>query len=242
MNRAAIAIACSAAVLFVNGAVADDLEQIYQQGVKAQAGGDYDLAFSCFNAVLGKDSANVRSLNGHGWTYFLKKDYGKAIKDYDEIVRLLPKETFGYGNRANVYLYGKKDYDKAIADYSEVLRLAPDKFPDGHLKRGLSYHAQKEYDKAIEDFDRAIKLSPDYAEAYHSRGLAYFAKSAYREALGDYYKAKTLILKRTNAKLIRSITSGDPTETVRRTQRRRKITATWLGFWRLARMRRFVSS
>ena len=157
---------------------------------------------------------SVRSTSG--WTYFLKKDYGKAIKDYDEIVRLLPKETFGYGNRANVYLYGKKDYDKAIADYSEVLRLAPDKFPDGHLKRGLSYHAQKEYDKAIEDFDRAIKLSPDYAEAYHSRGLAYFAKSAYREALGDYYKAKTLILKRTNAKLIRSITSGDPTETVRR--------------------------
>src|SRR5213082_1238932 len=51
-------------------------------------------------------------------------EYDKAIADYDEVIRLDPKDVSAYIYRGCAY-HGKGDYDKAIADYDEAIRLDP---------------------------------------------------------------------------------------------------------------------
>ncbi len=52
------------------------------------------------------------------------KDYDKAIADYNEAIRLDPKNAAAYTSRAFAWSQ-KNEYDKAIADYNEVIRLHP---------------------------------------------------------------------------------------------------------------------
>src|SRR5882724_10035228 len=52
-------------------------------------------------------------------------DHDLAIADYNEAIRLDPKNAAAYNNRG--FAYGQKgDYDKALADFSEAIRLKPD--------------------------------------------------------------------------------------------------------------------
>jgi len=53
-----------------------------------------------------------------------KGEYEKAISDYDESIRLEPKDMRGYYNRGLVW-HSKRDYEKAISDYNESIRLDP---------------------------------------------------------------------------------------------------------------------
>jgi tetratricopeptide (TPR) repeat protein len=51
-----------------------------------------------------------------------KRQYDRAIKDYDEAIRLDPNEPLYVKNRANAYRVAGQ-YDRAIADYRKALTL-----------------------------------------------------------------------------------------------------------------------
>ena len=87
-----------------------------------------------------------------------KKEYDKAIADYNEAIRLDPKYAGAFNNRGNAW-YDKKEYDKAIADYNEAIRLDP-KIAAAFNNRGIAWYDKKEYDKAIADYNEAIRLDP----------------------------------------------------------------------------------
>ncbi len=91
-----------------------------------------------------------------GLVWFHKKDYDKAIADYDEAIKLDPKYTHAYFHRGLAWLW-KKDYDKAIRDYTEAIRLNP-KDPDSFVGRGLAWRAKGEFEKAEKDFAEAKRL------------------------------------------------------------------------------------
>jgi tetratricopeptide (TPR) repeat protein len=51
-----------------------------------------------------------------------KRQYDRAIKDYEEAIRLDPSEALYVKNRANAFrVIGQ--YDRAIADYRKALTL-----------------------------------------------------------------------------------------------------------------------
>ena len=54
----------------------------------------------------------------------MKGEYDKAIADYDEALKLDPKNALAYDSRG-VAWYRKGEYDKAIADYGEAIKLDP---------------------------------------------------------------------------------------------------------------------
>ena len=59
---------------------------------------------------------------GDAWA--AKKEYDKAIADFNEAIRLDPKLALAFTDRGNAWR-AKKEYDKAIADFNEVIRLDP---------------------------------------------------------------------------------------------------------------------
>jgi tetratricopeptide (TPR) repeat protein len=53
-----------------------------------------------------------------------KKEYDRAIKDFDEAIRLNPRFEWAFNNRGWTR-HQKKDYKKAIKDYGEAIRITP---------------------------------------------------------------------------------------------------------------------
>ena len=73
--------------------------------------------------------------NDRGFAYANKKDYDRAIKDYDEAIRLDPKFVLAYNNRGNAYSE-KNEFDRAIKEFDEAIRLDP-KHIYAYNNRGL---------------------------------------------------------------------------------------------------------
>jgi tetratricopeptide (TPR) repeat protein len=133
------------------------------------------------------DEKGARTARDSGHAWLEKKEYDKAIQDFDEAIRLDPKDSFAFSYRGIAW-YSKEEYDKAIQDFDEAIRLGP-KYPHLFYHRGLAWFHKKEYDKAIRDFDEAIRLDPKLAIAFHDRGYMWFHKKEYDKAIQDFDEA-----------------------------------------------------
>ena len=109
--------------------------------------------------------AAIESVN-RGAALSSKNEFDKAIKEYDEAIRLDPDLGAAYVNRGAAWS-GKKEYDKAIKDFGEAIRLNP-KDAVAFSNRGDAWNNKKEYEKAIKDFGEAIRLNPKFTSAYYN--------------------------------------------------------------------------
>jgi len=87
-----------------------------------------------------------------------EKQYDKAIKAFDDAIRLDPKYADAFAARASARRK-KGDLEGALQDCEQAIRLKP-KDPSLFRDRASVRIAQKEYDRAIEDYDEAIRLGP----------------------------------------------------------------------------------
>jgi tetratricopeptide (TPR) repeat protein len=115
------------------------------------------------------------------------KDYDQAIKEFNEAIRLNPKNAVAYAYRGDVYRM-KSQNDLAIKEFNEAIRLDP-KNVDAYSCRGDVYRMTGQYDQAISDCTEAIKLDPYNAFAYANRGEAYRKKERYDQAIKDFNEA-----------------------------------------------------
>ena len=97
----------------------------------------------------------------------MKGQYDRAVSDYDEAIRLNPKDAEAFCSRGVAY-YRKGDYDRAIADCNKAVTLNP-KDAGSFAIRGLAYAKKGQYDNAITDFDEAIRLKPNFTQAIKNR-------------------------------------------------------------------------
>jgi tetratricopeptide (TPR) repeat protein/tRNA A-37 threonylcarbamoyl transferase component Bud32 len=146
----------------------------------------WDEAFAAYGKVIELDP-QANAFRNRGLAWYNKKDYDKAIQDYNEAIRLDPNYAYAFHNRGLAW-YNKKDYHKAIHDYTEAIRLDP-KYAGAFNSRGVAWYYKKAYDKAIEDYNEAIRLNPKYAGAFNDRGLAWYYKKAHDKAIEDYNEA-----------------------------------------------------
>jgi tetratricopeptide (TPR) repeat protein len=112
-------------------------------------------------------------LNERGNVYFTKGKYDRAIQDYDQAIRLDPRNSLAFGNRAAAY--GEKgEYDRAFQDFDQAIRLDPN-YAEAFYNRGSVELNIGDYNRAIRDFDQAIRLKP--------RGSSHRHKALSRENL-----------------------------------------------------------
>ncbi len=150
-----------------------------------------DLAIHyCSKAIESGELSNenlAETFNNRGRLYDDTGDYGRAISDYDEAIRLEPDNAHAFNNRGVSYRNWGDD-DRAIGDYDEAIRLKPDYGPF-FSNRGWAYLYKGDYERAIADYDMAIFLKPDDTGAIFGRGYAKFDLNRFTDAVTDLAQA-----------------------------------------------------
>ena len=116
-----------------------------------------------------------------------KGDNDPPIPDFDEAIRLNPKNAAYFCDRGTAY-YKKGQYDRAISDYDEAIRLNP-KNAVYFSNRGSAYRQKSQYDRAMADFDEARRLNPQNAHNFLNRGETYAKQGQYDRAIADFDEA-----------------------------------------------------
>ncbi len=131
-----------------------------------------------------------------------QQDFGGAVTEYTEAIRLRPDSPLGYASRGIAY-YQLDLYRRAIADQNQALSLTPlDDLKgraEAYMYLGYDLDSAGDHKAAIADYDKAITLVPaipdtpgDTADAddgtpdpYKGRMWAYYHDGQYKMALRD---------------------------------------------------------
>ncbi|MFN3657217.1 MAG: tetratricopeptide repeat protein [Pseudolabrys sp.] len=117
----------------------------------------------------------------------LKGEYTRAVSDCDSAIRLNPKSSLGYHNRALAW-QAQGDRDRAIADYDQAIRLDP-KSALSFEMRGVNLTVRGDNDRALADFNEAIRLNPGRANTYLDRSVIWARRRDTDRAIADLSEA-----------------------------------------------------
>jgi tetratricopeptide (TPR) repeat protein len=134
-------------------------------------------------------SADVAAaLVNRGTAYDESGQHIRAIRDFDEAIRLKPNDAVAFNERGFAYL-GLGQFSRAVADYDRAVALGPD-FAEAYNNRGVAYNQMGLWGRTIDDFNQAIQLNPNYAEAFNNRG---YARNHLNQFMGAIYDLDTAI-------------------------------------------------
>lgn len=109
--------------------------------------------------------------------------YGQAENDISEAIKLEPKQSDLYVNRAFLR-YNRDDYFGAMADYDYALQIDPINIP-ALFNRGVLRMESRDNDRAIKDFSQVLDLDPEDYRALYNRVILYTETRNYRAAMAD---------------------------------------------------------
>lgn len=113
-------------------------------------------------------------------------DKEKALDNIDQAIKLKPKETVLYINRA--YLrYVNNDYFGSMADYTYALQLEPAN-KTALFNRALLRTEVSDYDNALSDYNQILSTDPDNDLALYNRAVILAEKGEYDLAIQDITK------------------------------------------------------
>src|SRR5262249_50571763 len=136
--------------------------------------------------VFKEDTVILKALECRAMALERRRDFAKAIQDYEQILRRQPQNRDARLARARLLSFVGKHNESE----KEVLSILQD-----HPRYALAYAAlattnkfAKDHKRAIENASRAIKLDPTCTAAYYVRALIFHATEQFDRALPDIEK------------------------------------------------------
>jgi tetratricopeptide (TPR) repeat protein len=140
-----------------------------------------------FNPVEPKYVLCMLSVLGITETYYnrwilheKRKDWGSAIADYTNVIRLNPKHAQAYNNHGTL-LKRQGNLAGAIADFETAIRLNPFS-PEAYANRGVIRLSQNDLGGAHHDFTKALELAaPNWPYKAQAEQILFNIRAALEE-------------------------------------------------------------
>ncbi|HEU4379903.1 MAG TPA: tetratricopeptide repeat protein [Hyphomicrobiaceae bacterium] len=126
----------------------------------------------------------VIAYRNRGITYNKKALHELATADFDEALKLDPKDLVTLAARGNAYSQ-RGMYDPALADLAEILRLNP-RAGKAYNDRGLIHLRKGDLDAAASDFEAALQINPRSAHALNNRALVSARRGNFDDAIAGF--------------------------------------------------------
>lgn len=117
------------------------------------------------------DPKNSKLYFQRGQQYYQRKEYDKALSDYDNAIKIDPGYTDALYYRAIIYDMQNRG-NEAIAEYTKIIQLNP-KYEGAYNNRGIEYGKSGKLDKALKDFEAVEALNPKDKDAIYNIGFTY---------------------------------------------------------------------
>jgi tetratricopeptide (TPR) repeat protein len=166
--------------------VSVEFTEIIDDAAKAADDGELRKAIDFYNKALGLEINPIEAsyaMRERGTCFWNEGEYDKARDDYEEAIRLNPRNARNYVDRA-IDLDGRGDIDGALRDYEAAMRLDPGEY-FAYCYRGLALFHQGDLKDALVDFAKSIQVNPGKPEAYIYRAALYIEQSNPAEAVAD---------------------------------------------------------
>lgn len=123
---------------------------------------DLDKAIECLTELI--ESGNLSrdhlaiAYGNRGIAWKRKKDYDRAIADYNRVLEIKPREAKAYYNRGITWME-KGSYDQAMADFTKAIEINANYLWAYH-GRGILFFTQGRFVQASEDFKVSLTINP----------------------------------------------------------------------------------
>jgi tetratricopeptide (TPR) repeat protein len=145
----------------------------------------------------------VLAYKERGWIRQEQGAFDQAIADYNEALRLSPKDLVARRERSKVLTdrgrqqsaAGRRkdavsDFDQAIRGATEIIQADPNYAEAYMVRAGAYFHwaflETAQLDNAIADYTTAIRLNPTLVWSHYNRGWAYRRQGKLDKALADF--------------------------------------------------------
>lgn len=157
--------------LLVCDAQPDDAKTLHETARTFMRAGDYDNAIIVLTRALQQDTKNLEMQKDLVMSYYLKRDYTKALEGAKVLIDREDADVVTYQIAGNVYkaLEQVKDCEKM---YKKALKKFPKSGPL-YSEYGELLWAVKDF-TAIEQWETGIKTDPAYSGNYYNAALFYF--------------------------------------------------------------------
>jgi Tfp pilus assembly protein PilF len=149
----------------------DDVKTMHENARTFMRSGDFDNAIIVLKRALQQDSRNLELQKDLAMSYYLKRDYAKALEGIEVLTDRDDADVVTYQIAGNVYkaLEEVKDCEKM---YKKALKKFPRSGPL-YSEYGELLWAAKNY-SAIEQWEKGVQVDPAYSGNYYNAALYYF--------------------------------------------------------------------
>jgi serine/threonine protein kinase/Tfp pilus assembly protein PilF len=163
----------------------------------AQAWAELDFTDRAKDELLSADRSSlspVDSLYLEAITATVRRDFGAAIKAYDQIAKMLPDQPDVYIDLGYAY-ENNGDVDKALENYLKSLEKKNGQYATAFLRSGIVYNRKQDTTRATESFDKAEGLyraetnNEGVNEVRRQRGILFREKGRYAEAREQFQQS-----------------------------------------------------
>ncbi len=136
---------------------------------------------------LKKNNSDLGFLSVIGQCLFHEKNYDEAIKIFEKILQIDPKNLSALNSLARTY-HEKREMRKAEEYYLRALKIDKLSF---YLLNNIAgfYREELFYDKAIEYYKQALSVNPNNAYIYNNLAKIYFDLNNHKEAMKNSFRA-----------------------------------------------------
>jgi lipoprotein NlpI len=136
-----------------------------------------------------KPKGRAAAFFNRGNAHVAKGDHDAAIADFDDAIKLDPRNASAYNNRGNAR-HDKGDDAAAIEDFDAAIKQNP-RYASAYFNRANA-RAAKGDAQALKDYDAALKYNRRNVNAYIARGALLLASGDIRRARADMRQAAAL--------------------------------------------------